>query len=313
MNSWKPEDLRVALLAGGASDEREISLASGRGAGNALREAGFSVTELDPAEKKDLQNLIAGNYDVAFLCMHGKMGEDGTLQGFLEMIGLPYIGSGVWSSALAMDKAKSKLFYENAGIQTPVSVTLYSPDDMSVEDILSTVGESCVVKPATEGSALGVYIVKGADEVKDAIGKAFELDSEVLVETFVKGTELTIAVLGNEQLESLPVIQIVPRNEFYDFESKYAPGGSQHLCPAPLNAEATEKVQAMAKAAHRVLGCSGISRSDFIMDENGEFWILETNTLPGMTETSLLPDAARAAGIEFPELCTRLIELALEK
>lgn len=313
MNSWKPEDLRVALLAGGASDEREISLASGRGAGNALREAGFSVTELDPAEKKDLQNLIAGNYNVAFLCMHGKMGEDGTLQGFLEMIGLPYIGSGVWSSALAMDKAKSKLFYENAGIQTPVSVTLYSPDDMSVEDILSTVGESCVVKPATEGSALGVYIVKGADEVKDAIGKAFELDSEVLVETFVKGTELTIAVLGNEQLEALPVIQIVPRNEFYDFESKYAPGGSQHLCPAPLNAEATEKVQTMAKAAHRALGCSGISRSDFIMDENGEFWILETNTLPGMTETSLLPDAARAAGIEFPELCTRLIELALEQ
>ena len=313
MNSWKPEDLRVALLAGGASDEREISLASGRGAGNALREAGFSVTELDPAEKKDLQNLIADNYDVAFLCMHGKMGEDGTLQGFLEMIGLPYIGSGVWSSALAMDKAKSKLFYENAGIQTPVSVTLYSPDDMSVEDILSTVGESCVVKPATEGSALGVYIVKGADEVKDAIGKAFELDSEVLVETFVKGTELTIAVLGNEQLEALPVIQIVPRNEFYDFESKYAPGGSQHLCPAPLNAEATEKVQTIAKAAHRALGCSGISRSDFIMDENGEFWILETNTLPGMTETSLLPDAARAAGIEFPELCTRLIELALEK
>ena len=271
------------------------------------------MTELDPAEKKDLQNLIAGNYDVAFLCMHGKMGEDGTLQGFLEMIGLPYIGSGVWSSALAMDKAKSKLFYENAGIQTPVSVTLYSPDDMSVEDILSTVGESCVVKPATEGSALGVYIVKGADEVKDAIGKAFELDSEVLVETFVKGTELTIAVLGNEQLEALPVIQIVPRNEFYDFESKYAPGGSQHLCPAPLNAEATEKVQTMAKAAHRALGCSGISRSDFIMDENGEFWILETNTLPGMTETSLLPDAARAAGIEFPELCTRLIELALEQ
>ena len=158
-----------------------------------------------------------------------------------------------------------------------------------------------------------MYIVKGADEVKDAIEKAFELDSEVLVETFVKGTELTIAVLGNEQLEALPVIQIVPRNEFYDFESKYAPGGSQHLCPAPLDAEATEKVQAMAKAAHRALGCSGISRSDFIMDENGEFWILETNTLPGMTETSLLPDAARAAGIEFPELCTRLIELALEK
>ena len=313
MKSWKPEELRVALLAGGASDEREISLASGRGAGEALRAAGFSVTEFDPASKKDLQALIEGNYDVAFLCMHGKMGEDGTLQGFLEMLGLPYTGSGVWSSALAMDKVKSKLFYERAGIQTPRSVTLKTPTDMTAEEIVAAVGEACVVKPATEGSALGVYIVNGVDEVDAAVKKAFELDTSVLVETFVKGTELTIAVIGNEELEALPVIEIVPRNEFYDFESKYAPGGSQHVCPAPLDEDATERVQGMAKAAHRALECSGVSRSDFIMDESGAFWILETNTLPGMTETSLLPDAGRAAGIEFPELCTRLVEYALEK
>lgn len=313
MKSWKPEELRVALLAGGASDEREISLASGRGAGEALRTAGFSVTEFDPANKKDLQALIEGNYDVAFLCMHGKMGEDGTLQGFLEMLGLPYTGSGVWSSALAMDKVKSKLFYERAGIQTPRSVTLKTPTDMTAEEIVATVGDACVVKPATEGSALGVYIVNGVDEVDAAVKKAFELDTSVLVETFVKGTELTIAVIGNEELEALPVIEIVPRNEFYDFESKYAPGGSQHVCPAPLDEDATERVQDMAKAAHRALECSGVSRSDFIMDESGAFWILETNTLPGMTETSLLPDAGRAAGIEFPELCTRLVEYALEK
>lgn len=313
MKSWKPEELRVALLAGGASDEREISLASGRGAGEALRAAGFSVTEFDPANKKDLQALIEGNYDVAFLCMHGKMGEDGTLQGFLEMLGLPYTGSGVWSSALAMDKVKSKLFYERAGIQTPRSVTLKTPADMTAEEIVAAVGDACVVKPATEGSALGVYIVNGVDEVDAAVKKAFELDTSVLVETFVKGTELTIAVIGNEELEALPVIEIVPRNEFYDFESKYAPGGSQHVCPAPLDEDATELVQDMAKAAHRALECSGVSRSDFIMDESGAFWILETNTLPGMTETSLLPDAGRAAGIEFPELCTRLVEYALEK
>lgn len=313
MNSCKPEELRVALLAGGASDEREISLASGRGAGEALRKAGFAVTEFDPADKKDLQELIAGHYDVAFLCMHGKMGEDGTLQGFLEMIGLPYIGSGVWSSALAMDKVKSKLFFEKAGIQTPKSVTLKSPDDMTAQEIVAVVGESCVVKPATEGSALGVYIVNGAAEVESAVAKAFELDASVLVEMFIEGTEYTVAVIGNKELQALPVIQIVPRNEFYDFESKYAPGGSQHLCPAPLDEEKTARVQEMAMAAHRALECSGVSRSDFIMDANGEFWILETNTLPGMTETSLLPDAGRAAGIEFPELCKRLIEYALEK
>ena len=312
MGSINPENIRVALFAGGNSDEREISLASGRGAGAALRAAGFSVTEFDPASKRDLQDVIAGGFDVAFLCMHGKMGEDGTLQGFLEMIDLPYIGPGVWSSALAMDKVKSKVFYERAGIPTPRSVTLTSPDDYTAEEIVAQVGESCVVKAATEGSALGVYIVNGADEVADAVRKVFEIDSEALAETFVSGTELTCAVIGNDDVQALPVIQIVPRGEFYDFESKYAPGGSQHLCPAPLDAETTARVQETAIAAHRALECRGVSRTDIILDENGECWVLETNTLPGMTETSLLPDAGRAAGIAFPELCTKLIELALE-
>ena len=219
MGSINPENIRVALFAGGNSDEREISLASGRGAGAALRAAGFSVTEFDPASKRDLQDVIAGGFDVAFLCMHGKMGEDGTLQGFLEMIDLPYIGPGVWSSALAMDKVKSKVFYERAGIPTPRSVTLTSPDDYTAEEIVAQVGESCVVKAATEGSALGVYIVNGADEVADAVRKVFEIDSEALAETFVSGTELTCAVIGNDDVQALPVIQIVPRGEFYDFES----------------------------------------------------------------------------------------------
>lgn len=313
MDSVTPQNIRVALLAGGLSGERTISLASGEGAGKALTSAGFSVTKLDPADKEDLKTLIDGNFDVAFICLHGKYGEDGTIQGLLDIIGVPYIGSNVWSSALAIDKAKAKIFYERAGIQTPQSVTLRSSHERSIDDILALVGTRCVVKPSTEGSALGVFIVEGKEEVSEAIDKAFAIDTEVLVETFVAGTELTVAVLGNESLEALPIIEIIPINEFYDYESKYAPGGSKHICPARISAKATAEVQDIALAAHKALGCSGVSRTDIIMDEAGEYWVLETNTIPGMTGTSLLPDAGRAAGIEFPELCTRLVQLAFDR
>lgn len=312
MTSFNPENIRVALLAGGKSGEREVSLASGEGAKAALMEAGFQVSVFDPASKEDLKELIAGEFDVAFLCLHGKWGEDGTIQGLLEIIDLPYIGSDVWASALAIDKAKAKIFYGRAGIQTPRSVTLTDASQMSAAEIVSQLGEACVVKPATEGSALGVFIVNGEEEIAEAINKAFEIDKEVVVETFVSGIELTVAVLGTgEAARALPVIQIVPKNEFYDYESKYAPGGSEHLCPAPISEEATAKVQEMAVSAHNVLECKGVSRSDIIMGEDGECWILETNTIPGMTSTSLLPDAARAAGMSFAEMATLLIEDAL--
>lgn len=307
-----PATCRVALLAGGASGEREISLASGKGAGEALRQAGFTVTELDPASKDDLKALIDGNFDVAFLCLHGKGGEDGQLQGFLEVIGLPYTGPGVWSSATAMNKAKSKVFYAREGIATAPFFSLERGCSYDVETIAQVMDGTCVVKPATEGSALGIYIVEGEESIREAIEEVFKIDSLVVVERFIKGTELTVAVLGNDEPYALPIIEIVPRGEFYDFDSKYAPGGSQHICPAPLDEALTQRVQAMAVAAHRVLECTGVSRSDFILDEEGTPWILETNTIPGMTSTSLLPDAARAAGIEFPELCTRLIVSALE-
>lgn len=306
-----PSSTRVALLAGGTSGEREISLASGKGAGEALRTAGFSVDEFDPASKDDLKALIDGNYDVAFLCLHGKGGEDGRLQGFLETIGLPYTGPGVWSSATAMNKAKSKLFYQRAGIPTAPFVYLKKEETYHVDEIVAMMDGMCVVKPATEGSALGIYIVEGADEVSHAIDEVFKIDDLVVVEKFISGTEITVAVLGNEDARALPIIEIVPRGEFYDFDSKYASGGSQHICPARLDEKVTEEVQAQAVAAHRALECSGVSRSDFILDENGVAWILETNTIPGMTATSLLPDAGRAVGIEFPELCTLLIEYAL--
>lgn len=308
----EPSSCRVALLAGGTSGEREISLASGKGAGEALRQAGFTVDEFDPASKEDLKQLIDGNYDVAFLCMHGKGGEDGRLQGFLETIGLPYTGPGVWASATAMNKAKSKLFYQRESIPTAPFMYLQQGESYDTADIAAVMNGCCVVKPATEGSALGIYIVEGEEAIGNAIEEVFKIDNLVIVEKFIKGMEITVAVLGNDDAFALPIIEIVPRGEFYDFDSKYAPGGSQHICPARLDEELSETIKNYAVRAHKALECTGVSRSDFIIDDQNTPWILETNTIPGMTATSLLPDAARAEGISFPQMCTQLIEYALE-
>lgn len=311
-DTMQPENINVALIAGGTSGERSISLASAQGAGEALREAGFNVTQLDTADKNDLIALIEGTYDVAFLCLHGKDGEDGTVQGFLELIGLPYTCSGVFASALAMDKSKCKPYYERAGIPVPPSFTVCSGQPVTGAALFDEIGARCVVKPATEGSALGVYLVDSAQEANEAVANVFEIDDKVLVERYIKGTELTVAVLGNDDPTAFPVIEIVPQSEFYDFDSKYAPGGSQHICPARIDDDVAARVQECAIEAHKALGCAGVSRTDFILDEAGTPWILETNTIPGMTGTSLLPDAARAAGMTFPELVTEMIRLAFE-
>ncbi len=308
-----PQQCKVALLVGGKSGEREVSFASGEGAQKALLEAGFPVSVFDPTEKEDLKKLIDGSFDVAFICLHGKYGEDGALQGLLEILEIPYIGSGIFASALSIDKAKAKLFYEMANIPTPPSVILSRGDKIVVGDIVNAVGDHCVVKAAKEGSTIGVFIAEGEHDIAEAITKAFEYDDEVVVEKFVKGTELTVAVIGNEEPESLPIIEIVPSSGFYDYEAKYEPGGSQHICPARLSDDDTVSIMDYARRAHKVLGCEGVSRSDFILDDQGVSWILETNTIPGMTSTSLLPDAARVAGMSFSELCTKLIELALEE
>lgn len=313
MGSVVPSECKVALLAGGTSGEREISIASGKGAKGALEEAGFTVDWIDPANKDDLTRLIEEDYDVAFMCLHGRKGEDGVTQGMLELIGLPYTCSGVLASAMAMDKSRSKVFYELDGIPTPPSVTLKNGRQYDVDAIAEKIGIPCVVKPVTEGSTLGIEIVNDAAELKGAIERAFTFDDIVLVEKFVEGKEITVAVIGNDNPKALPIIEIIPRGDFYDFDSKYAPGGSQHICPAPLEEALAAKIHDYAERAHCVLGCSGVSRTDFIIDADGIPWALETNTIPGMTATSLLPDAARAAGISFPDLCTRLIELALEK
>ena len=305
---------RVALLSGGTSGEREISLASGEGALSALQEAGFPVECFDPSRKEDLKALIDGNFDVAFLCLHGRKGEDGVIQGFLETIDLPYTGPGVWSSATAINKARSKEFYRLAGVPTAPSMTLEFDQKLDVDSIIGEIGPHVVVKPASEGSSIGISIVDSREALEKAIDEAFQHDSEIVVEKFVQGREFTVAVIGNDEPRALPIIEIIAqKGDFYDFESKYAAGGSKHICPAELSEEDAETIKREAIAAHKALSCEGVSRTDFILDDEGKPWALETNTIPGMTSTSLLPDAAKAAGIPFPELCTMLIQYALDR
>jgi D-alanine-D-alanine ligase len=302
--------LSIAVLMGGTSAEREVSLNTGAQVASALEVRGHAVERIDTADLGFIDMLRQGRFDVVFICLHGRFGEDGTIQGLLEILGLRYVGSGVLASALAMDKVASKHIFSAAGLLTPRSVTLRSvPAD--IEPIVSALGQKTVVKPACEGSSVGMSIVHDASELAEALRLAFEHDEVVLVEQFVSGAEVTVGVLGDADLQALPTLEVVPAHEFYDYESKYVPGMSNHLIPARVSEELRAECQRVAIEAHRALGCRGMSRSDTIVTSEGEVYLLELNTIPGMTSTSLLPDSARAAGIEFPELCDRLVRLAL--
>ncbi|MDD5807414.1 MAG: D-alanine--D-alanine ligase [Eggerthellales bacterium] len=314
--SGNPKEYSVAVLYGGTSGERPVSLNSGSSCAKALEGLGFKVTLIDTADTQDLSRLITDEFDVAFIALHGRGGEDGTIQGFLETLGIPYTGSGILASAQAINKSKTKELYAQAGLPVADSVTVGKGDPLNDDDlagIMDEIGIPCVVKPATEGSSLGMTIVKDPADMRGAIDTALGVDDEAMVEQFIEGLELTVGVMGNDEPQALPVIQIVPtEDEFYNFHAKYAAGGSTHLCPAPISAELTEQLQNLAVAAHMVLGCKGVTRTDILVKDDGSCWILETNTLPGMTGTSLVPDAARAIGIEFPELCEKIVAMALE-
>lgn len=310
-----PAVTKVVLLKGGKSSERDISLKSGEACAAALREGGFEVIEIDTAENDALQRIIDAKPSVVFLALHGKDGEDGCIQGFCELLEVPYTGSGVLASALAMDKERAKVIYRAAGLKTAPWTVIHSGDDFSADDIVSKLGEKVVVKAIHSGSSIGVYIADGKTEIETAIGDAFTYDNVVLIESFIAGTETTVAVIGNDAPEALPVIEIVPQGDSttYDFTAKYAAGGSKHIIPARLDAGVTAACQATALRAHQALGCRGVSRTDIMVDEQGEPWAIETNTLPGMTSTSLLPDTAGHVDISFGQLCRMLIELALEE
>jgi D-alanine-D-alanine ligase len=306
--------LRLALIAGGKSSEREVSLKSGTQVYEALNKAKYDIRRYDPLT--DLERLVreAPELDAALIIMHGRGGEDGSMQGLLDLLEIPYQGSGVLASALAMNKELSKTVYQQAGLKIPRALVFERATTPSPQGIVAALGLPVVIKPVHEGSSIGISKAATLEGLESGLAMAFTLDNRVLVEEFIQGTEVTGGVLGNAQLQALPLVEIIPASkyDFFDYEAKYHAGASQEICPARLDADLTRRAQECALTAHRALGCRGYSRTDMLI-KDGEIYVLETNTIPGMTATSLFPQGARAAGLEFPALLDTLIDLALEK
>jgi D-alanine-D-alanine ligase len=287
---------------GGLSAEREISLRTGRAVLGALQQAGYQAFGIDAG--RDLaQRLAAEGVEVAFIALHGRYGEDGTVQGLLELLGIPYTGSGVLASSVAIDKVTTKKILLHHELPTPGFEVFRRGDDPDAL-IARSRHLPLVVKPAREGSTIGVSIVRAAADFAPALAEALRFDPVVLVEEYIAGLEVTVGVLEGE---ALPIVQVVPRGGFYDFTAKYTAGQTEYLVPAPLEAGLYRRLQEAAVEAFRALGCAGAARVDFMVRER-EFYCLEVNTIPGMTETSLLPKAAREAGISFGELVQRILE-----
>ena len=302
--------MRITVLSGGDSPEREVSLVSGRAVGAALENLGHRVTVVDPGP--DLPIVLAQDPpDFVWIALHGDKGENGSLQGVLDWLGLPYNGSGITASALAMDKVASKRLFDAARIPTPAyRVATAVPDQATCRDWATTLGLPVVVKPADGGSSVVVTIVHDLDEICSAVGLALQYSKQVLVERYIPGQEITVALLDGLVL---PAIEIIPQGrDFYDYEAKYATGGSRHVIPPALD-EAVLKVSVdAAYQACQILGCSSLVRADLRIDPEGNPWVLEVNTLPGMTATSLAPEAAQAAGLDFEQLIARILERALD-
>lgn len=307
---------KVAVLAGGWSDEREVSKLSGSEVSQALRAAGFEhVDVIDPAESTFFDTLIHGEYDVAFVAMHGRLGEDGSIQGLLDVLHMPYTFSGVFASAVAMQKDAAKAVFERADIPVPQGVELCDANlsEPELDELVEHLGLPLFVKPSGNGSSFGISRVSNRADLGGAIEKALAAGDKALVESAVDGIEITVPVLGNDDdAYALPIVEVVTGADFYDEKVKYEPSELHHVIPARLSEESYAVAQEYAVRAHRALGCRGCSRSDFIVRPDGVPVILETNTIPGMTSASLLPDSARHAGIEFPTLCRRFVELAFE-
>lgn len=316
MSDKTRQDMKIAVLAGGISDEREISLASGAHVVQGLEEAGYGAVELvDPADPSFLNTMSTGSFDVAFIALHGRGGEDGMTQHVLEFMGIPYTASSPLASGIAMDKDLSKLLYRRAGLPVAPSVTFGRADMPSIEEIIEVVGPQSFVKPVVNGSSYGISLVKDPSELAAAIEFAFEHGEKVMVERRVFGTECSVAAVGDgDTLRALPVVEILmpKQSEFYDLEVKYADPAEIHRIPAQLPEDVYAQVQDIACRAHEALGLYGISRTDVIVTEEGPV-ILETNNIPGMTPESLVPDEARHTGIAFSDLCVELIDLALER
>lgn len=338
--------IKVAVLLGGTSPERDVSIISGKYVTQGLREAGYIVKPIDPAlgvnqpeneeelfissiretppTEEELAKLsnknviecinshLLDDIDVVFIILHGKWGEDGTVQALLELRGKKYTGSGVLASAIGIDKNMSKIVFKHHGVQTPEWFTVRKNkiDVKSVkEKIERTFSYPCVVKPNDQGSTVGLSVVNCPDDVEKALEIAFKYSDLVLVEDFIEGKELTVGILGDM---ALPVIEIIPKGGIYDYYHKYTKGATEYIVPAEIPNSWTQALQQQALIAFEAIGCKGFARVDFRVTEKGEIFCLEINTIPGMTGTSLVPKAAKAAGIEFPELVDRIVKLALD-
>jgi D-alanine-D-alanine ligase len=305
--------VRIAVLRGGKSAEREVSLRSGGQVAMALRGRGHEVAEVD-LDARTWDTLRDGGFECVFNALHGRLGEDGTVQGMLELLGLPYTGSGVLASALCMDKARAGRTLAAIGLHVPEFEEMEVKEGVAadlVERLVTRFGLPLVVKPVREGSTIGLTIARDADEVASGLVLAGRYDRRVLVQRFASGTEVTIGVLATPDLQVLPTLEIVSENPVYDYDAKYTAGKSHHIIPARIPEPARASASDAAARAFRELGCSGMARVDIIVDSSGTPWVLEVNTVPGLTELSLLPDAARAAGISFDELCQRLVDHAV--
>jgi len=307
--------MRIAVLCGGRSAEREVSLKSGAQVQSALRELGHEVVQVD-IDAGTWDVLRDGAFGCVFNALHGRLGEDGTVQGMLELLGLPYTGSGVLASALCMDKARAGAVMTAAGLDVPEFDELEVKEGVSadtVEQLIAKYGLPLVIKPVREGSTIGLTIARDADAVASGLVLASRYDRRVLAQRFQEGTEITVGVLATPDLQVLPTLEIVSDNPVYDYDAKYTAGKSHHIIPARIPERAREEAQRDAGMAFQVLGCSGMARVDIIVDADGTPWLLEVNTVPGLTALSLLPDAAKAAGISFTELCKRLVDHAIAR
>jgi len=328
--------IRVAVVCGGLSSERDVSLKSGEQVAKSLPRKIYNVSKIEITKdgrwllgKKSLTLFdpkagIAQNdlkrFDVVFVALHGKFGEDGKVQAILDVLGVPYTGSGALASALGMHKEKTNEIIQSAGVLVPKFVSLSQRNAKNMRLIRITVrrdiGYPCVVKPNESGSSVGITIVQNEKGLEEAIHEAFLEDASILIQKYIRGKELTCAVMGNSgttALHALPIVEIIPDGIFFDYNAKYLSKKTQEICPANVNKRITRKVQELSKIVHQALGCDGLTRSDFILTSGGKLYFLEINTIPGLTEASLCPKEARAAGMSFGEFLDRQISLALLK
>jgi D-alanine-D-alanine ligase len=299
---------RIGVIAGGVSAEREVSLNSGKAVFSALMQGGYNAVFID-ADKDLCESIIAEKIEVAFLVLHGGWGEDGSIQGMLEVMSIPYTGSGVLASALAMDKVISRKLFSQAGLRVPAYEVITESGKSSVLDTVSGISPPWVVKPAGEGSSVGVDIVDSEDGLLKAVNEAMTYGPKVIVERYIQGREVQIGILGGRALGG---VEVRPKRRFYDFQAKYKKGLTDYIIPPELDDETFEASKVTALIAHNALGCEGATRVDLMIDEKGDDYILEVNTIPGMSETSLLPKIAMHAGYSFTELLEEILLEALK-